>query len=88
MDVGEKLIHHKMEFLSKESLDYETEYDELSQTGGACFERIKANFLRNVSKMSRRRLTTDLEGKPLGASITPMHKNNIKRLKNAYRHPF
>jgi len=87
MDASEKHIHHKMEFHSKETLDYETDYDEMSQPGG-WFDKIKANFLKNVSKMSRRRLTTDLEGKPLGASITPMHKNNIKRLKNAYRHPF
>ena len=38
--------------------------------------------------MAPKRLTRDLDGKPIGASITPMHKQNIHRLKNAYRHPF
>lgn len=38
--------------------------------------------------MAPKRLTRDLDGKPIGASITPMHKENIHRLKNAYRHPF
>jgi len=44
--------------------------------------------MKNIGMMSRRRLTTDLNGESIGASITPMHKDNIKKLKNAYTHPF
>jgi hypothetical protein len=35
-----------------------------------------------------RRLTTDKLGRPLGTKIDPMHKENIRRIKAAYRHPF
>jgi hypothetical protein len=45
-------------------------------------------FRRNVQRMAERRLTTDYNGKPVGATIIPMHKDNIRKLKNAYRHPF
>ena len=38
--------------------------------------------------LSERRLTTDLNGKPTRDLIIPMHKDNIRRLKNAYQHPF
>jgi len=44
--------------------------------------------MKNVGMMSHRRLTTDLNGNSIGASITPMHKDNIRKLKNAYTHPF
>ena len=45
-------------------------------------------FKRTARGMAERRLTTDLKGRPVGASIIPMHSENIKRLENAYRHPF
>lgn len=38
--------------------------------------------------LGERRLTTDLNGRPIGTHIDPMHKENIKRIKSAYRHPF
>jgi hypothetical protein len=38
--------------------------------------------------LAERRLTTDHHGRPLGLAMDPMHTENIRRLKNAYRHPF
>jgi len=38
--------------------------------------------------LAERRLTTDNQGRPLGLAMDPMHSENIRRLKNAYRHPF
>lgn len=38
--------------------------------------------------LSDRRLTTDLNGKPVGSQMVPMHRDNIKKLKHAYKHPF
>lgn len=38
--------------------------------------------------LGERRLTTDLNGRPIGTHIDPMHRENIKRIKNAYKHPF
>lgn len=38
--------------------------------------------------LGERRLTTDLNGRPIGTHIDPMHRENIKRIKMAYRHPF
>ena len=49
---------------------------------------IKSKFDKNFNMLRNRRLTRDINGKPIGASITPMHKDNIKKLKNAYKHPF
>jgi hypothetical protein len=50
--------------------------------------KIRQFFKKNMAMLSVRRLTTDENGRPLGATIAPMHKDNIRRLKKAYRHPF
>ncbi len=62
------------------------EYQEEQNTG--LWRKIKLGFSKNVNIVRNRRLTRDIDGKHIGASITPMHKDNIKKLKNAYRHPF
>jgi hypothetical protein len=41
-----------------------------------------------LTMLGERRLTTDLDGNPIGTHIDPMHRENIKRIKLAYRHPF
>jgi hypothetical protein len=38
--------------------------------------------------MARRRLTTDKDGNPIGSKKSEIHPDNIKKLKEAYRHPF
>jgi hypothetical protein len=38
--------------------------------------------------MTKRRLTTDKDGNPIGSQKAPIHPDNIKKLKDAYKHPF
>jgi len=45
-------------------------------------------FDSNLSRIEERRLTTDNNGRPVGSQIVPMHRDNIKRIVHAYRHPF
>lgn len=45
-------------------------------------------FDSNLARIEERRLTTDLNGRPVGSQIEPMHRENIKRIVHAYRHPF
>ena len=77
----------KGNLIPKNTDDYIQEVDFAERHEG-WFDTLKAKFMHNVNMMAQRRLTRDLDGKPIGVSITPMHKDNIRRLKNAYRHPF
>ena len=74
-----------IDLLHKTTEDYEVDLEEVNESWWGIF-KVKMN--RNLNMLTRKRLTTDLKGNPIGASMTPMHKDNIRRLKNAYRHPF
>ncbi len=64
------------------------EYEWGAKDSDSYWQRTKHLVYSSINMLRKRRLTTDFEGSPLGASITPMHKDNIRRLKNAYKHPF
>ena len=81
------LADDKSFLMPKSTDDIDQEVDFAERHGG-WLDNIRAKFMQDVNMMAQRRLTRDLDGKPIGASITPMHKDNIRRLKNAYRHPF
>ena len=53
-----------------------------------CFQKLRRCLARNARMIKKRRLTTDKEGHSIGSKMTEMHPQNIKRLKNAYKHPF
>jgi hypothetical protein len=77
------LIEGRCELLTKS-----TEWMETPEEEDGCMGKIRGKFLRSVNMMRLRRLTTEVDGRPLGASFKTMHKDNIRRLKNAYKHPF
>ena len=58
------------------------------EKGEGCFQKLQRCIARNARMIKKRRLTTDKEGNSIGSKMTEMHPDNIKRLKNAYRHPF
>lgn len=53
-----------------------------------CIHKLIMFFTRNKRLMTKRRLTTDKDGNPIGSHKAPIHPDNIKKLKDAYKHPF
>ena len=64
-----------------------TQIGEANKNHG-CIQKLIMFFTRNKRLMTRRRLTTDKDGNPIGSQKSQIHPDNIKKLKNAYRHPF
>jgi hypothetical protein len=81
------LIESRCELIPK-GTEWMNQEEEFARRYGGCLQRLKVKVMKNVNLMRHRRFTTDLDGKALGATITCMHKENIRRLKNAYKHPF